>query len=194
MEHKYIITSDGELYHYGVKGMKWGVRRYQNEDGSLTETGKKRLSNYQTKELARIDKKYDTSREVRRFNKASERQQIARFAGNQVYESRQIAKQQRASRELWMKNAYKAIEKSKVMSMTYEDMQKEKLDVGMRYAKSALVTIGSHAAMFAGVTPIALVSVPIHNDRYKTRRRLEAEDHREAARIANNMYDSVWNR
>lgn len=31
-----------ELMHYGVKGMKWGVRRYQNEDGSLTPAGKKK--------------------------------------------------------------------------------------------------------------------------------------------------------
>lgn len=31
-----------ELYHYGVKGMRWGVRRYQNQDGSLTNAGKKR--------------------------------------------------------------------------------------------------------------------------------------------------------
>ena len=31
-----------ELMHHGVKGMKWGVRRYQNKDGSLTPAGKKR--------------------------------------------------------------------------------------------------------------------------------------------------------
>lgn len=32
----------GELYHHGIKGQKWGIRRYQNEDGTLTEEGKKR--------------------------------------------------------------------------------------------------------------------------------------------------------
>ena len=38
-----IEHSDDELMHYGIKGMKWGVRRYQRKDGSLTGAGKRRL-------------------------------------------------------------------------------------------------------------------------------------------------------
>ena len=40
-----------ELLHTGVKGMKWGARRYQNKDGSLTPLGKKRYA----KELAKLE-------------------------------------------------------------------------------------------------------------------------------------------
>lgn len=41
---QYNYRYGGELYHYGVKGMKWGVRRYQNKDGSLTPEGKERYA------------------------------------------------------------------------------------------------------------------------------------------------------
>lgn len=42
---------NGELYHHGIKGQRWGVRRFQKEDGSLTNAGKNR---YKKKSLHRI--------------------------------------------------------------------------------------------------------------------------------------------
>lgn len=47
-----------ELYHHGIKGQKWGVRRYQNEDGTLTEAGRKRITNH----LGKIEPAYFTKR------------------------------------------------------------------------------------------------------------------------------------
>lgn len=40
---------DNELYHHGVMGMRWGIRRYQNKDGSLTPAGKKRYDKEMSK-------------------------------------------------------------------------------------------------------------------------------------------------
>lgn len=47
---------NNQIWHWGVKGMKWGVRRYQNADGSLTNAGKRR---YTTDVAANAKKKKD---------------------------------------------------------------------------------------------------------------------------------------
>lgn len=50
--------SDYYLCHHGIKGMKWGVRRYQNKDGSYTAAGKKRRQSYEDRVRQKM-KDYD---------------------------------------------------------------------------------------------------------------------------------------
>lgn len=59
------MVYETELYHYGIKGQKWGVRRYQNPDGTLTAKGKKRLAKnekYRDKLAAKAQKRADRHR------------------------------------------------------------------------------------------------------------------------------------
>lgn len=41
-----LEPTTNDLLHFGIKGMKWGVRRYQNKDGSLTDAGEKRYMSF----------------------------------------------------------------------------------------------------------------------------------------------------
>lgn len=58
-----------ELTHWGIKGMRWGIRRYQNKDGSLTEAGRKRYgTDYDPHKMADRLSTYMTSNTFKNSN------------------------------------------------------------------------------------------------------------------------------
>lgn len=108
-----------ELYHYGTKGMRWGVRRYQNADGSLTEAGHKRLEKYKSGELEKIVDKYQVEKLVKQRDKL-ERKALTKGG---LFIDNRLAK---ANYRVIKASGMEYLESHKVYSMSYEDMMSER--------------------------------------------------------------------
>lgn len=62
---KYYLTQEDYLQHYGIKGQKWGLRRFQNSDGTYTEEGKaRRRSDSDTVRIGNREIKKSTIKKV----------------------------------------------------------------------------------------------------------------------------------
>lgn len=80
-----------ELKHWGIKGMKWGVRRYQNKDGSLTPAGKKRYSDGSTSSSS-TSKSSQTSQQPKKKTVSEMSDQEIRDAVNRLRLEQDYAK------------------------------------------------------------------------------------------------------
>lgn len=82
---------NSQLYHHGILGMKWGVRRFQNKDGSLTSAGKRHLEqNSKAKQGTNKKKKGHTTNKGKSINELSDdelRKRINRLELEKRYEA-----------------------------------------------------------------------------------------------------------
>lgn len=140
-------NTDDELMHYGILGMKWGVRRYQNKDGSLTPAGKKQakrdaesLSRAMSKHL---DSTNDFQRSVKRRYLVDEKGNnrwddkgngyFDTSGGLMIYDKNKLTKKQKNEREY--------LRVKDMLKQKYDDVRVQasyEIDTGKAYSKIIL--------------------------------------------------------
>ena len=130
---------EDELKHYGIKGMKWGVRRFQNSDGSLTSEGRKRYGSGDLKEAQKkVDKGKAMVDGVKKTRvKAAEKQHDKKIKDDLSKMS--DAELRAIVNRLNMEERYTQVMKSRGV-----EAGKNRVDKVLEYAGTAL-TIGSSA-------------------------------------------------
>lgn len=136
MENIYII-SNGELRHHGVKGQRWGIRRYQNKDGSLTPAGRKRAD----KDLKKKKGYRNKEDPVKSMSDEELNKKVNRLQKENQY--RQLTKTQAdKNREMVSKMLSSAI--SQVGTQLLVNMMKTGVEKGSSAMKKAIKNYGDN--------------------------------------------------
>ena len=171
---------ESTLTHHGVKGQKWGVRRFQNKDGSLTSAGKKRAEEYREKELSRLDKKYDSSRLDKRIKK-----HIDQYNENPTDKKKnRLLSETAASLTL---AGFHAAERAKLKNMTLEELNAERVEVGRIKTNNALRHVGgvTLATTLSGLVGVGVVHYKTENvSAAKTNMRVSEEEQKTVIDLA----------
>lgn len=79
--------NSNELMHHGVHGMRWGVRRYQNKDGSLTAAGRKRINQLDSEYQRLTGKKLSkSSADVKKTESKPKSKSISEMTNEEIQE------------------------------------------------------------------------------------------------------------
>lgn len=142
-----------ELYHHGIKGQRWGVRRFQKKDGSLTPAGKKRYYdtpelNKQKSEMQTAKSVYKTSRNA--FDKASARYQNAPTSRNkralEKAQSEYIVDRAAYRRTKLKYDTNKEVARIQDKGIEFKNKSKHRLKLEEQYKKAGMTDEQAQAA------------------------------------------------